>query len=249
MNNTDRFTDRADIYAKYRPSYPEEALDYLYGPVGFRTGSQIADVGAGTGLFTALLLKRGSEVSAVEPNGSMREELIRSRGGEKGLRVVEGTAEHTGLPDGSVDFVTCAQSFHWFDRPAAKREFGRILRPGGQAVLIWNSRLMSGTPFLEGYEALLRQFGTDYHVVSHKNISETDLRPFFREMKVARFPYRQLFDLEGLAGRVMSSSYCPLPGHPNYEPMMEALRTLFDSTQQDGTVSFDYETEIYWGEV
>jgi len=249
VKNTERFSDRADIYAKYRPSYPAEALDYLYGTVGLRSGAAIADIGAGTGIFSALLVERGSEVFAVEPNEAMRGELIRSRGGKSGLKVVEGTAEETNLPDASVDFVTCAQSFHWFDRDAAKREFGRILRPGGKVALIWNSRLMSGTPFLEGYEDVLRRYGTDYQVVSHKNISESDLRPFFQEMTVARFPYKQLLDLDGLFGRVMSSSYSPLPGHPNYEPMREALRDLFEATQRDGVVSFDYETEIYWGEV
>ncbi|WNQ11936.1 class I SAM-dependent methyltransferase [Paenibacillus aurantius] len=251
MDSKERFSNRVDTYVLYRPSYPKEALDYLYGPVGFTPESEIADIGAGTGIFSRLLLERGSRVLAVEPNGAMREAAEKTLGDEPRYQSVAATAEETGLPDGAVDHITCAQSFHWFDRTAARKEFHRILKPGGKVALIWNSRLTGGTPFLEGYESLLHRYGTDYEKVGHKNLSEATLASFFKEHSMQRvvFPYRQLFDLEGLRGRLASSSYTPAPGQPNHEPMMMALDDLFNRTQQDGTVSFDYETEIYWGEV
>ena len=162
-----------------------------------------------------------------------------------------GSAESTGLPDQSVDFIVCAQAFHWFDQSAAQIEFRRILRPGGRVILIWNSRLTHGTPFREEYNQLLHTYGTDYQKVNHKNISQTMLLSFFKEgsMHEMRFRMSQEFDFEGLKGRLLSSSYSPAPGHANYDPMISALRNLFDKNNQEGIVAFDYETEMFWGEV
>lgn len=133
----------------------------------------------------------------------------------------------------------------------AKAEFRRILRPGGKAALIWNSRLTEGTPFLELYERLLHTFGIDYASVNHRNVSHEGLCFFFEQdgPQVARFTNRQRFHFEGLSGRLLSSSYSPVPGHPNYEPMMKELRSIFNQTLEEGTVSIEYETEVFWGEV
>jgi SAM-dependent methyltransferase len=251
LDSKQRFSDRVETYIKYRPGYPIEALDYLYTVVGLNSGAIVADVGAGTGIFSSLLLERGTTVYAVEPNLEMREAAVQKLGDQPHFHAVDGSAEQTGLPDGTVDFIVCAQSFHWFDRAAAQREFRRILKPGGKVALLWNARLTEGTLFLEGYERLLTQYGTDYVKVNHRNISPEALRPFFREglFTIAKFPNRQLFDFADLQGRLLSSSYSPLPGHPNYKPMIEALSSLFDRTQVNGNVSFDYQTEVFWGEV
>ncbi|WP_409345042.1 class I SAM-dependent methyltransferase [Paenibacillus sp. MBLB4367] len=251
MDSKERFSNRVDTYVKYRPSYPKEAIDHLYGAVGFSSNSEIADIGAGTGIFSKLLLERGSRVTAVEPNEAMREAGVQALGGEPNYRSVSGSAEATGLPDRSVDGIVCAQAFHWFDRDAAQSEFRRILKEGGQTALIWNSRLTQGTPFLEEYEQLLHTFGTDYAKVNHTNITQEMLVSFFKEgrLQEVRFNYGQLFDFDGLSGRLRSSSYTPAPGHPSYEPMMAELRKLFDRNQQNGQVSFDYVTQVFWGEV
>jgi SAM-dependent methyltransferase len=251
MNNTERFSNRVDTYVKYRPSYPEAAIDYLYGTVGLNANSVIADIGAGTGIFSRLLLARGSKVIAVEPNQAMREAAEKESEGDPNLRIVSGSAEATGLLDHSVDCIVCAQAFHWFDRFPTQSEFRRILKLGGKVILIWNSRLTSGTPFLEEYDRLLYTFGTDYEKVNHKNISLDTLISFFKKggLQEERFTYRQLFDLEGLIGRLLSSSYSPVVGHPNYEPMMIELRNIFERNNQGGKVLFDYETEVFWGEL
>lgn len=251
MDNKERFTNRVDAYVKYRPSYPREAVDYLYASVGLRVESRIADIGAGTGIFSELLLERGSRVIAIEPNPAMREAAIQRLGSAPNYEAVSGSAEATGLPNQSVHFIVCAQAFHWFDLPAAQAEFRRILQPGGCVALIWNSRLSSGTPFRDTYEQLLRRYATDYNQVNHKNISPMTLRSFFKNgtMRETKFGLAQSFDFHGLQGRLSSSSYCPEPEHPNYVPMMTELRQLFDEHQQEGRVFVDYETEIYWGEL
>lgn len=250
-DNKQRFSNRVENYVKYRPSYPAEALNYLYTAVGMQSGSRIADIGAGTGIFSKLLLERGSEVIALEPNQAMREAAETELGSLPNYRSISGAAEATGLPEQSIDYILCAQSFHWFDRSAAQAEFHRILKPGGKAALIWNSRLTSGTPFLEGYEELLRLYSTDYKQMTHKNISSEQLRLFFRDqgMHEARFANRQLFNHEELVGRALSSSYVPAEGQPNHERLKEELKLLFEQTNVNGQVSFDYETEIFWGEV
>src|SRR5690606_23319649 len=114
-----------------------------------------------------------------------------------------------------------------------------------------NSRLTEGTPFREEYDHLLHSYGTDYTKVNHKNISKADLHSFFKEgtMHEQRFSMSQVFDFESLKGRLLSSSYCPVPGHPNFTPMMTELQNLFNRNNQDGFIPFDYETEIYWGEL
>lgn len=251
MENKERFTDRVDTYVKYRPSYPVEAIDYLYNTIGFDANSEIADIGAGTGIFSRLLLERGSQVTAVEPNQAMREAAVKVLGDLQNFRTVTGSAESTGLPDHSVDYIVCAQAFHWFNRDEAQTEFRRILKERGKCVLIWNSRLTEGSPFLVGYEQLLHTYGLDYTAVNHRNISEQSLVPFYKDggLHLARFTNRQVFDLEGLSGRLLSSSYSPMAGDPNFEPMMTALRELFDRNEKDGTIYIDYETEVFWGEV
>ncbi|MEK5257461.1 class I SAM-dependent methyltransferase [Paenibacillus sp. FSL F4-0125] len=251
MNNKERFSNRVDSYVKYRPSYPRETIDYLYNTIGLKPNCDIADIGAGTGIFSALLLERGSRVTAVEPNPEMRTAAEEKFAKDNHFHALPGSAEKTELPDQSVDFIVCAQAFHWFDRDAAQLEFKRILKPGGKAVLIWNSRRTYGTPFLEQYEQLVQAFGTDYTQVNHKNITPEILSSFFKtgQMQVAHFSNQQVFDFEGLSGRARSSSYIPAPGDPRYENMMTELRSLFERNKQDDKVFFEYETEIYWGEV
>ncbi|WP_227014047.1 class I SAM-dependent methyltransferase [Paenibacillus psychroresistens] len=236
---------------KYRPSYPQEAIDYLFNTVGLNSESEIADIGAGTGIFTQLLLQRGSHVTAVEPNQAMREAAGHMLAGESRYTSVTGSAEETQLQSDSVDYIVCAQAFHWFDQAAAQLEFRRVLKSGGKAALIWNSRLRKGSAFLEQYEQLLNKFGSDYAKVNHSNISQDALIAFFKqgEMKVGRFKISQKVDFDGLTGRLLSSSYIPEIGHPSYEPMMVELSGIFERNNQHGTVSIDYETEVYWGEI
>ncbi|MFD0588251.1 class I SAM-dependent methyltransferase [Paenibacillus sp. GCM10027627] len=251
MDNKERFSNRVENYVKYRPSYPKEAIDFLYGELGFAENSVIADVGAGTGIFSKLLLERGSEVVAVEPNEAMREAALKELGGQRGYRVSYGSAEETELPDSSVDFIVCAQSYHWFDKERAEREFKKIMKPGGKAVLIWNSRKTSGTPFLEQFERLLLTYGTDYEKVGHKSITQQTLQPYFRDggPGLRTFQMVQHVDESGLKGRMLSSSYTPTPDQPGYKEMMEELENIFRDHECDGTVALEYVTEVYYGKV
>lgn len=242
-----RFTDRVADYVRHRPDYPAAVLAALR-EAGLGEGAVVADVGSGTGIFSELLLRSGAEVHAVEPNEAMRGAAEAMLGDNPRFRSVAGSAEATGLAGASVDLVTAAQAFHWFDHAAARAEFRRILRPGGAVALIWNNRRERSTPFLAAYEELLQRFGTDYAAVSHRQIDPERLAGFFgARAEPTIFPHAQELDREGLRGRLLSSSYTPREGDPARAPMLRALDEIFDRHQQDGRVRIEYDTELYVG--
>jgi SAM-dependent methyltransferase len=248
-DSTQRFSDRVENYVRYRPSYPPEVVTLLREECGLRADDVIADVGSGTGILARLFLENGNRVYGVEPNRAMREAGEAFLEAYPAFTSVAGTAEATTLADHSVDVVIAGQAFHWFDQARTRQEWRRILKPEGWVALIWNARHQSGTPFLDGYEQLLREYGTDYEQVLHREVGPQALRSFFREdsPRVATFPNQQRLDYEGLKGRLLSSSYVPAEDHPRHGPMQDALRALFDRTQVEGAVTFLYTTEVYYG--
>jgi len=247
-NATSRFSDRVENYIRYRPGYPPEALHLLQSACGLAPEHVVADIASGTGIWTRTLLENGNRVFGVEPNTEMRQAGERLLASFPNFTSVAGKAEATTLANASVDFVTAAQAAHWFDRPAARREFKRILKPGGWLVLLWNERVVDGTPFLREYEQLLLTYGTDYADVRHERTTDA-VNEFFDPVPYEErdFPMRQECDYAGLQGRLLSSSYAPGPGHPKHEPMLRELRRIFDRHAEDGRVAFDYKTRVYFG--
>ena len=245
---TERFSNRVDNYVRYRPGYPAGIVDLLRGECELTADSIVADIGSGTGKLTELLLECGCRVFGVEPNQEMRAAAERQFKSHPCFTSIASAAEATVLADRSIDLVVVGQAFHWFDQKQCRAEFARILKPGGWVVLIWNDRRTDATPFLIAYEALLREFATDYEKVNHRNIDGTVLRQFFGgEPKLKTYPYAQHFDFAGLRGRLLSSSYAPEQGQPKHEEMLVELRRIFDAHQQEGRVTFDYDTLVYWG--
>lgn len=248
-DTTARFSDRVSDYVRYRPDYPAALLDWLQGELGVSTDWSVADIGAGTGISSKMFLDAGFAVTAVEPNAPMRAAAERWLGSHSRFRTVDGRADATTLPDASVKLISVAQAFHWFDAAVARREFARILQPGGLAAIYWNTRRLTGTPFLEGYEALLQRYGTEYLSVAERYADEPRMREWFGAgfRGTANFPHGQQLDFDALRGRLMSSSYAPKEGHPNHAPMLAALRELFNACATDGRIDFDYDTRVYAG--
>jgi SAM-dependent methyltransferase len=251
LKPTERFSSRVDDYVKYRPAYPREVLDLLRMHAGFQPSWKIADVGCGTGISSGLFLENGNVVFGVEPNDDMRRAAEREFADQPRFHPVKGKAEATSLPDQSVDLVVAAQAFHWFDQAAFAAEASRILRQelGGYVLLMWNTRLIGSDPFAAEYDALLHRLGTDYSAVSHRSpVGLPELGQLFgAPFKRLTLPNWQIFDFDSLRGRVRSSSYTPSPGDPRYEPLYRELRAIFDRHQANGTIRFNYETELYLG--
>ena len=244
-----RFSSRVEDYVRYRPDYPSALLDLLRDECGLQPAHQIADIGCGTGLLARLFLENGNRVFGIEPNAEMRAAGEEFLAAYENFMSLNGTAEATGLAEECVDFVTAGQAFHWFDAAAARREFQRILKPHGWAVIVWNDRRIAETQFGREYEGVLVTYGTDYKSVKDAYPETHDMRSFFGEGNFRRreLPNFQEFDFDGLCGRLRSSSYAPQPGHRNYEPMMDALRKLFNANQDQGRVRMNYITQIYFG--
>jgi len=243
-----RFSDRVDAYARYRPGYPDEAVDWLLSVAALAPRARVADVGAGTGILSAMLLARGHPVDAVEPNEPMRTAAACWLGGRPGFRALEGTAEDLPLADGAVALVVAAQAFHWFDPERSRVEIRRVLAPGGSVGLLWNARRTEGSAFAQAYERLLLEHGTDYTSVRHERIGEVELRRFFGGRFLTRtFGNEQRLDRQALHGRLASSSYAPAPGQPGHTRMLAHLDALFDRTAEDGAVVMAYRTEVHVG--
>jgi SAM-dependent methyltransferase len=248
--NTERFSDRVENYIKYRPGYPPEVLAYLNGKINFNGDKVVADIGSGTGISAEMFLKNGNKVYAVEPNKEMREAADRLLSGYSGYVSVSATSEATTVASHSVDLIVAAQAFHWFDREAFKRECSRICRAGAYCLLIWNERKVE-SDFEKAYEELLRKYATDYQQVDHRNIREKDIEAFFAPAPVMSvvLPNEQVFDYEGVKGRLLSSSYAPNIGESNFEPMIVYLREIFDRYQRGGQVSFSYDCKLFLGQI
>lgn len=245
-----RFASRAENYARYRPGYPPALLAVLAAEIGLSPHQSVADVGSGTGIFSRLVLDYGCTVYAVEPNPEMRAAAEAAHSGYDRFHSVAGDAENTTLPAAAVDHVTAAQAFHWFDAAAARREFARILRPGGFVVLVYNSWRESDDPFTASYEALVCRFDPERgQSAATPAAAGSALDAFYGPGAYATvsLPNPHWYDWDAFRGRVLSSSYTPLPDHPDHATFLAALRRLFAAQQQDGRIRFPYVTNLYWG--
>lgn len=246
-SSTTRFSDRVADYVRYRPGYPRDMVRTLQEECALNRSSVVADVGSGTGISTELFLDLGCHVNAIEPNDAMRAAAEDQLGDRPGFRSLNSRAEATGLPDNSQDFVSAGQAFHWFANVETKAEFKRILKPDGQVALFWNERLTTGSRFLAEYEQLLLEFAPDYSQVNHVQITKATIERFLGTACCQwDFKNSQLFDFEGLKGRLLSSSYAPNDGVA-VNPMLDELRRVFDRNVVDGRVSFEYATKLYVG--
>lgn len=244
---TERFSDRAETYAKYRPGYPNEMLQFLETLIA--PPAAAADIGSGTGILTRQLLKSGYEVWAVEPNEAMRRAAEPTLSGYPACRSIDGTAEATTLEDQAVDLITCAQAFHWFSRVQTRLEFSRILKPDGWIALLWNERQEDATPINRAYDNLLKAMATDYQNVNHRRVATEDIQAFFApaEVQLRTFANHQTLDCDGFLGRLISCSYVPNLGQPGHQEIVEEAKKVFEAHQDGGKIIFEYETKVYVG--
>lgn len=189
------FTGLADDYAKFRPGYAPQVLTALLGLIKRDAASiDAADVGAGTGIWTRIVAAQGlHSVTAVEPNDDMRRQGVETSRGT-GIEWRKGTAEVTGLADGSVDLLTMASSFHWADFDRAVAEFHRALRPGGVFCALWNPRFVEANPLLVEIESEITKIKPDIKRVSSGRSGLTDK---LTELLSAKPQFKNVLYLEG----------------------------------------------------
>jgi SAM-dependent methyltransferase len=246
-NPTGRFSDLADLYARYRPDYPAAALDAIVERCGLTGDSCLVDVGCGTGISARLFAARGIPVLGIEPNDEMRGRAERTPVAPEMPAPVyrAGRAEATGVGDGMASAVLAAQAFHWFDVSLALGEFHRILRPGGWVALLWNERDESDA-FTAAYGAVIRLAPEASAVEGPRAQAGLPLldSPLFEAGERLKFGYAQELDEDGVLGRAFSASYAPR--EPERAARFAAdLRQVFARFQQDGQVMLRYETTVY----
>jgi len=249
-DTVERFSNRVENYVKYRPDYPREIIAFLTENCGLTKETIVADVGCGTGISSRMFLENGNRVFGVEPNAAMRDAAVKFLVKFPWFIAVDGASDATTLADASVDLVIAAQAFHWFNPETTRREFRRILKPGGHISLIWNERQLDTTPFLIEYEAFLIKYASDYGKVRHEKIDAKDLSDFFKkEYGSTTFSNIQIFDFDGLRGRMLSASYMPSETDPIYDEMNEELQILFAKHNENGKINVLYDTNVFFSQI
>jgi len=242
QNPQQRFSNRANDYAKYRPSYPETAIDQILAGLGQPIA---ADIGAGTGISARLLADRGAmKVWAIEPNAAM----YAAAQPHSFVEFQQGSAEQTGLAPQSVDLVTCCQAFHWFEPIATLAEFHRILKSAGRLALMWNERDQSDL-FTQEHNEIIRvaadrQFFDSPNRKSAASLAESSL---FTNYRVHTFTYIQPLNLESLIGLALSASYIPKEGAA-HDQMIADFRALYErwvGRSAGDFVQLAYRTNLY----
>jgi SAM-dependent methyltransferase len=247
MNPTGRFTGLAGDYARFRPSYPNAAVEHVLARCGLGKESLLVDVGAGTGISSRLFASRGLRVIGIDPNADMRAQAAAEPALPASVapEYRAGRAEDTGLPSGSVDAVLAAQAFHWFAADAALREFHRILKPAGWVILLSYER-DEADPFMAAFGNVFRSLpGTaaveDPRAQAGQALLDSLL---FDAAERAVFRSAQDVDEEELVGRAFSASYAPHEPGPA-ATFAAALHDLFIRWQAAGKVVLRYETAAY----
>jgi SAM-dependent methyltransferase len=268
------FSRRVEHYLQSRPHYPQAVIEVLKRECHLTRHALIADIGSGTGMLAALFLANGNRVVGVEPDPEMRAAAEYELGQYPAFTSIAASAEATELPDRSVDVVTAGQAFHWFDRERARKEFARILVPGGWVVLVWNQQKTAGTPFLVALEQFWQTYltreglqavatGQDLTLLLQATnpvyrwrldpgrLSQELITPFSGSdgFAMQTFENPQVYDGEGLKGRVLSAGSAPQAGHPRYTEMLETLDAIFQMHRVNGSVTIDYETQVWYGQL
>ena len=246
---TTRFSDRVQDYVRYRPTYAQAAIDLIARELGLGPDTTIADLGAGTGILTRQLAPTGTRIVAIDPSEPMLEAARAELEAGDRIEYRVASAEETGLPDASVDGIVAGQAFHWFDPERARVEFARILEPEGWVALVWNLRRKDETPFLAAYERLLETYRTDRGETEFRGRGDEMAHALFDPgpFRTATFENEQVLDLEGLKGRLLSTSYLPARGEPGSDEMLREVEELFDVHESDGRVRVEYDTKVYYG--
>lgn len=251
QNPLGRFSDRANDYAKYRPTYPAAAIQQILQGVASLDSEvadiKVADIGAGTGISARLIADQGASVWAVEPNEAMRS----SATPHPRVTWIQGTAEQTNLDDRSVQIVLCAQSFHWFNKQAALVEFHRILTPNGRVALMWNDRNLDD-PFTQEYSEVTGK-AADRQIFERgdrKSPNQLAESPLFTNFQHHEFVHAYSLDRDSLIGLVLSASYIPKTGAAA-EQLIIDLQELYERwvDRSTGSVSLSYRTSLYLADI
>lgn len=242
------FTQKGNSYAAGRPGYAPELSQFLIQQAPPEQYPVAADVGSGTGIFSAELIRLGYQVYGVETTVSMREKAEQALGGNPAFHSVAATAEQSTLPDRSMDLITAASAFHWFDKPKFQLECHRILKPGGQVFVLINAR-SEEDPFTVAQSEICRRYCPRFESLSHGG-KETarDAAGFFTGgYQEKHFPFPLVYTREQFLQRSLSSSYSLNPDETGYRDYERELRELIDAYASEDRLIIANDTILWYG--
>ena len=246
-----QFTGKAAAYTKGRPLYAQASLNFLKEQ-GVNEKAFVADIGAGTGIFSKQLAENGATVYAVEPNEDMRSTAKEYLKDIKNVHCIDGSAEETTLPDCNIDFVCAAQAFHWFDKDLFRKECLRVLRPEGKIVLIWNIEIF-GNRFFQDYGEILNRLTTNGTPKTNEgnpyDIFFNQAEDFLSEYERLEFDNTLYMNEETFLYKTLSSSASPKENDANHEPLKRELKNLFARYQENKTLVYPHKTVMYIGKI
>ena len=235
MDHTSRFDGKGEIYAKARPKYAAELFGYLKNTMNIGAGSVFADVGSGTEIFAEQLLECGYKVFAVEPNGDMRKKAEEKLSRNENFVSVSGSDRNMNLPDKSVDIVSAAQAFHWFDAEAFGMECARVLKPGGRVMLVYNFR-DEEAPCTKALAKLRHKYSPEFRGFSNGVSGEACAALSVGEISVFGADNTQIYDRRVCTARVLSSPYSPKETDAGYTEYLREIHEIFDTFSRDGLI-------------
>jgi SAM-dependent methyltransferase len=226
------FGTAAAAYARHRPGYPPDAVDWALRPVADRPDLRLLDLAAGTGKLTASLLPRG-QVTAVDPDPAMLTEL-RARHPEVDAR--EGSAEEIPIPDDAMDAILVGQAFHWFDPDRALPEIARVLKPGGVLAVLWNGD-NAHVDWVRGFH---EAGGWESRVVRERD--ETPRlpdHPAFAPTEYARFDNPFPTSVDGLIAMLATHSWALIAEPAEREATLARVRAYLTEHPETAAGAFD----------
>ena len=240
-----RFSTRAALYNN-RARYPDGLKDYLRVVCGFQPKFEVADVGAGTGFLTAVLLEIGCRVYAVEPNAEMRAVAEHTFRGNDHFISLTGRAEQLPLADDSVEAVTVGQALHWFNIEEARPEFLRVLKPGRLVLVVDNRSRDYETPLMQACRTFQREHFTDLGTAAEPPLRVVKL---FEGVNFSqhKIPFTFSCSRQVFRDGFLSSSLAPQLESTEYTSCSEGLSAIFDQYQSGEKVELHFETVVYWG--
>lgn len=243
------FSRGAGAYARGRPGYSPEALDWLLAALALTDRARVLDLAAGTGKLTAQLVDRGLDVVAVEPIEEMRAQLRRAL---PAVEALDGTAERLPLPDAAVAATFVGEAFHWFDGAIAVAEIARVVRPGGGAALLWNRPDFTDVPWAQRWGEIIaphfQAASASSRWLSREQVREVFGAPGpFDELASRHFDNVHEVDREGFVAQTASMSFIAnLPDGERNDALRRIAALADDSAGEDGSIALRYRTEAYW---
>ncbi len=239
------YARNAETYVRGRPEYPDAVDDWLRDALGLGPGTEVLEVGAGTGKFTPRLHGVGARVQAVEPVAAMREAFAKA---VPEVPVHAGTAEALPFEPGRFNAVVCAQAFHWFPTRAALAEFRRVLQPGGVLGLIWNVR-DERVDWVAHLTEILRPYEGDTPRYASGAWRQAFPASGFGPLTETRIPHGHTGPAEQvIVARMMSVSFIaalPAPERQGVEEAVRAMIARYPALRGKETVTFPYYTACY----